>query len=913
MRTSSRLMCLVIAMLASGPASAPAPDASSSEGRFRPGAGTISHDISSRPRRSWTFRNADGPQPASTQRVTAGATASPGLPGSWWDGFGGGVVGSAVLTFCPFSEGLVIGGDVQGVAGTEAAGLGFWDGKQWQALGAGLGQGYGIVYALVVYRGQLVAGGHFAVSGTDSVANIAVWDGSRWLPLGGGVNDEVYALAVRDDLLYVGGTFTRAGQLDARYVSAWDGQAWRRLGDGMDDWVMSLAVTPEGVVAGGWFTAAGGGPANHVAIWEGEGWSALGDGTPGQVNALAMTPVGLVAGGSDYPIQTAHVHRWVDGAWEQLGEAFDSEIWTVNFVSGALMVSGRFTMVGGESVKMIATWDGQRWNELGGGIGSGVGVFATVEYGGRPVMGGSFYSAGGHGCYTLALWNGSDWCAFGNSPSSGVRALLPWHDGVVVGGSFDTAGDRVCDRVALWTPDGWQPIGRGLPGEVRALGTYQSQLVAGGEFAADSLGAPSHVAVWRGDAWCDLGGGTDAPVYAAVEYEGMLVVGGEFTVAGGQSAAHIAAWDGSTWRAMGTGMERTVYALCVHAGALYAGGDFSTAGGLPAAYVAKWDGVGWQPVGGGVGNYVRALCSHGDLLAAGGWFGLGIWNGVRWTGLGPFGNFYEIDALLSYGGLLYAGGYFDTVAGLTVNNICAWDGAAWAAMDGGITRYFAFPGVFALAGSDLGVFAGGAFWAAGTVNSSNIARWVSRPTGVSESLRARRRGDEVVVNWEVGPEPRGAGVRVWVRGESGDRVQLTASPLAFATSDEFVDRRPPETACDYWVELVYAGDSSRWLGPAPVGAGPRRNLTLAVSGPNPTRTGAVVRFAIPAGGPVRVSVYDLQGRLIRELLRSDLLSGQHSLEWDGRGERGKRAASGVYLVRLVTEQGVRSGKMTLAK
>jgi len=63
----------------------------------------------------------------------------------------------------------------------------------------------GYCFALCVYDGKLIAGGHFKVAGCTFTTNIASWDGSSWSPLGSGMNDFVEALAVYDNKLIAGG------------------------------------------------------------------------------------------------------------------------------------------------------------------------------------------------------------------------------------------------------------------------------------------------------------------------------------------------------------------------------------------------------------------------------------------------------------------------------------------------------------------------------------------------------------------------------------------------------------------------------------------------------------------------------------------------------------------------------------
>jgi Tol biopolymer transport system component len=81
-------------------------------------------------------------------------------------------------------------------------------------------------------------------------------------------------------------------------------------------------------------------------------------------------------------------------------------------------------------------------------------------------------------------------------------------------------------------------------------------------------------------------------------------------------------------------------------------------------------------------------------------------------------------------------------------------------------------------------------------------------------------------------------------------------------------------------------------------------------GPNPVRPGdrTDVRFDLPAAAPGRVTVYDVTGRPVRVLAAGLLASGPTSIGWDGRDERGRPVAQGVYFVRLETDRVLRTAK-----
>jgi len=52
------------------------------------------------------------------------------------------------------------------------------------------------------------------------------------------------------------------------------------------------------------------------------------------------------------------------------------------------------------------------------------------------------------------------------------------------------------------------------------------------------------------------------------------------------------------------------------------------------------------------------------------------------------------------------------------------------------------------------------------------------------------------------------------------------------------------------------------------------------------------------GSSVRITVYDLAGRVVRTLVDDDLPGGNYVATWHGRDDRGRQMTSGVYFYRL---------------
>ncbi|RKZ17541.1 hypothetical protein DRQ53_03200 [bacterium] len=73
--------------------------------------------------------------------------------------------------------------------------------------------------------------------------------------------------------------------------------------------------------------------------------------------------------------------------------------------------------------------------------------------------------------------------------------------------------------------------------------------------------------------------------------------------------------------------------------------------------------------------------------------------------------------------------------------------------------------------------------------------------------------------------------------------------------------------------------------------------------PNPSGGSTTLYFSLGEPMPVRMAVFDLRGRLVRELVNERRGVGVHAVGWDGRDTEGRSVAAGVYFGRLVTGRG----------
>lgn len=323
--------------------------------------------------------------------------------------------------------------------------LGTINSQTWAPLASGFVNGIGVA-SVIVYNGELIAGGNFTNSGFTSVNRIAKWNGSSWSALGSGVSGAqnfVQALEVFNGQLWVGGNFLTAGGQTANYVCRWNGSSWLPLPISPSAGVYDFQIYGGELVMCGNFEYIGGG-VNYIAKWNGSSWSTLGSG---------MNQAGVYA---------------------------------LTVYNGELIAGGNFSSAGGVPVNNIARWNGSSWSALGQGVSGGaLNVLALGVYNGELYAGGDFTSAGGVGASRVARWNGSSWSPLGSGVNSNALVFYVLNNELVVGGMFTTAGGIGANYLARWDGISWYPLASGgMNFWVRALGFYNGNFIAGGTFTS---------------------------------------------------------------------------------------------------------------------------------------------------------------------------------------------------------------------------------------------------------------------------------------------------------------------------------------------------------------------------------------------------------------------------------------------
>ncbi len=177
-------------------------------------------------------------------------------------------------------------------------------------------------------------------------------------------------------------------------------------------------------------------------------------------------------------------------------------------------------------------------------------------------------------------------------------------------------------------------------------------------------------------------------------------------------------------------------------------------------------------------------------------------------------------------------------------------------------------------------------WRFGVDGSSAMAGWLVRrqalPDGVEELLAAPSRSGGGVVTLVDGSALPGTRYSYRVSGIDRSGREIRFAPIPFLV---------PE-------------------GSAPM-------LPFLGNSPNPFHHATAISYTVAGAGeaprPVRLDVFDVQGRRVRTLVDDPQAPGSYTTPWDARNDQGRQVEAGVYFYRLTAGGETLTRKLTVIR
>lgn len=207
-----------------------------------------------------------------------------------------------------------------------------------------------------------------------------------------------------------------------------------------------------------------------------------------------------------------------------------------------------------------------------------------------------------------------------------------------------------------------------------------------------------------------------------------------------------------------------------------------------------------------------------------------------------------------------------------------------------------------------------------TVGNEDLVALISPSSPVAieaPTPHAQVFGQQINISW---PAPVGSfdGSHLYRRLPGELAIRLTDRPLIGSSEITFTDNSmglPPGAKIYYSYALIKDGVEKARSAEVEITLPvlPAVATRLLPNVPNPFNPMTEIKFELNKTEHMSLKIYDVTGRLVRELANGTLTSGPHSRTWQGRDGSGRQVPSGTYYVRLVTQTKIDNRKIMLLK
>ncbi len=187
----------------------------------------------------------------------------------------------------------------------------------------------------------------------------------------------------------------------------------------------------------------------------------------------------------------------------------------------------------------------------------------------------------------------------------------------------------------------------------------------------------------------------------------------------------------------------------------------------------------------------------------------------------------------------------------------------------------------------------------------------------------------VQLNWTTQSETGVSGYYIY-RNRSSDLTTaikiptfITATNTSSETNYSFVDQEVSNNSTYYyWLQNVDLNNHSDFHGPISVtlmnGSEVIPPVIPAVTElrsiyPNPFNPTAIVSYNMAKAGNVTITVFNVKGEKVRNLVNESKSAGTFQVSWNGNDENGSSCTSGIYYVKMTAGKYTTTQKVVLAK
>jgi hypothetical protein len=200
------------------------------------------------------------------------------------------------------------------------------------------------------------------------------------------------------------------------------------------------------------------------------------------------------------------------------------------------------------------------------------------------------------------------------------------------------------------------------------------------------------------------------------------------------------------------------------------------------------------------------------------------------------------------------------------------------------------------------------------VFNNNLPLQKEQPIGiVLSSFTAEVENEGIIITWITETEPNSAGFNIFrSRQENDEYIKTNPSMIpsqgntTTGASYTYIDKPEQGGVFYYKLEDINLQGESIFYDPVCVSVTSvdikryaiPENYFLSQNYPNPFNPETTIEFGLPKAGFVEITIYDINGKLVRTLVSEQRSAGNHIVKWNAKNDLGSRLTCGVYFYRM---------------
>jgi hypothetical protein len=179
------------------------------------------------------------------------------------------------------------------------------------------------------------------------------------------------------------------------------------------------------------------------------------------------------------------------------------------------------------------------------------------------------------------------------------------------------------------------------------------------------------------------------------------------------------------------------------------------------------------------------------------------------------------------------------------------------------------------------------------------------------SFAAKSAGSTVTLDWATATEINNLGFEIQ-RKTSGEFITVGFTEGAGTTTEpqnySYVDKNLADGNYEYRLKQIDFDGRTEYSDVIEVDVFSVTTLQLKQNYPNPFNPSTKIKYSVPQSGFVNLSVYNLLGEKVTELVNETLTSGEYEADFNATG-----LPSGIYIAKLSSDNHIQTIKMSLTK